>query len=73
MELPKFNKTLDEVKTIEDKWYYFLKHVTESNHIIADLVDNTDIKEAYEVLDRYLWSEEELRYYENVMKKTLVG
>ena len=67
VELPKFTKSLKELKSIEDKWYYFLKHADESNDIDEILADHPEIKEAYDVLDRYHWSEEELHYYEKLM------
>jgi predicted transposase/invertase (TIGR01784 family) len=67
IELPKFIKTIDELISIEDKWYYFLKHADESNDINEILAKHPEIKEAYSVLDRYHWTEEELQYYEKLM------
>lgn len=66
VELPKFNKTIDELETLEEKWYYFLKHADERNDIYAILDENPAIKEAYQVLDRYHWTEDELLWYEKV-------
>ena len=31
IELPKFNKTIDQLKTMEDKWCYFFKHAATTN------------------------------------------
>ena len=67
VELPKFIKTIDQVRTIEDKWYYFLKHADESNEISEVLSQHPEIKEAYDVLDRYHWTEEELQYYDKLI------
>jgi predicted transposase/invertase (TIGR01784 family) len=67
VELPKFNKTLDELSSIEDQWYYFLKHATESNDINEKLAKHPEIKEAYSALDRYYWTEDELKHYENLI------
>lgn len=67
VELPKFTKTLKKLKSIEDKWYYFLKHADESNDIDEILADHPEIKEAYSVLDRFHWTEEELQYYEKLI------
>jgi predicted transposase/invertase (TIGR01784 family) len=68
VELPKFSKTLDELQTIEDKWYYFLKHADESSNIAEILAHHPEIKEAYELLDRYYWNEAELHWYDkNIM------
>lgn len=49
VKLPKFKKTPSELKTIEEKWYYFLKHADES-HEVKELVENTEIKEAKECI-----------------------
>ena len=66
VELPKFNKKADELKTLEEKWYYFLKHAEESPNIHAALAANPEIKAAYEVLERTHWSEKELLLYDKI-------
>ena len=66
VELPKFTKNLDQLETIEDRWYYFLKHADESKDIEQVLSHHPEIKEAYEILDSYHWSEEELRWYDKI-------
>jgi flagellar biosynthesis/type III secretory pathway protein FliH len=70
VELPKFTKTLEELKTIEDRWYYFLKHADESKDIEAVLSNHPEIKAAYEILDRYHWTEGELQWYEKLIMNT---
>jgi predicted transposase/invertase (TIGR01784 family) len=70
VELPKFNKTLKNLTTIEDRWYYFLKHADESNDINEILSQHPEIKEAYQVLDRYHWTEDELQWYEKLIMNT---
>lgn len=67
VELPKFNKGLKDLRTIEDKWYYFLKHADESDNIEEIIANHPEIKEAYDVLDRFHWSEEELQRYEKMI------
>lgn len=67
VELPKFNKGLKDLRTIEDKWYYFLKHADESDNIEEIIANHQEIKEAYDVLDRFHWSEEELQRYEKMV------
>ncbi len=64
VELPKFIKPLEQLETIEDKWYYFLKHADESRNIAEVLAHHPEIKEAYAILDRYHWTENELQWYE---------
>src|SRR5690606_17666823 len=67
VELPKFNKGLKDLRTIEDKWYYFLKHADESDNIEEIIATHPEIKEAYDVLDRFHWSEDELQRYEKMI------
>ena len=67
VELPKFTKTLEQLTSIEDKWYYFLKHADESDDIDEVLANHPEIKEAYEVLDRHHWNEAELQYYDKLI------
>jgi predicted transposase/invertase (TIGR01784 family) len=66
VELPKFKKSPSELETVEDKWYYFLKHAEESNSIEAALATDPEIKEAYEVLERFSWTEQELEAYDRI-------
>ena len=70
VELPKFTKPLKQLKTIEDKWYYFLKHADESPNIAEVLAHHPEIKEAYDILDRYHWTENELQWYEKLIMNT---
>ena len=67
VELPKFKKKLKDLKTIEDKWYYFIKHADESSNIEEVIANHPEIKEAYEVLDRFHWTEGELQRYEKMI------
>jgi predicted transposase/invertase (TIGR01784 family) len=67
VELPKFIKSLEDLQTIEDNWYYFLKHADESKDIEKILSHHPEIKEAYEILDRYHWTESELQCYEKLI------
>ena len=45
VELPKFTKEIHELETLEDKWYYFLKHAEESTEIDASLASSAEIKD----------------------------
>lgn len=67
VELPKFTKKENELKTIEDQWYYFFKHAVDSNHVIHALATNGEILDAYDIVERFGWTEQELRYYDNNM------
>lgn len=68
VELPKFNKKLNEIETIEEKWYYFLKHSNDAS-VEEILKQHPQIAEAYEILERHHWTEDELRWYSGFEKK----
>lgn len=70
IELPKFTKTIDQLRTLEEQWYYFLKHADENNNISEILARHPEIKEAYEVLDRHNWTENEIQWYEKLIMNT---
>jgi predicted transposase/invertase (TIGR01784 family) len=73
MELEKFNKKIDELETIAEKWAYFFKHAHQSTleemeHLIGkDII----IKKAFQAIDQASWTEEELRTYEKLVKNEL--
>lgn len=74
IELPKFHKKAHELKTIIDKWVYFFKHAEETSEKDLHKVTGSDqiIERAYEELDRYGWSQEELRTYDHLdMEETV--
>ncbi|MCB1108210.1 MAG: Rpn family recombination-promoting nuclease/putative transposase, partial [Chlamydiia bacterium] len=56
VELPKFTKTINQLESLEDQWYYFLKHAQDDKTIGEILTANPDIKEAYDIVDRIHWS-----------------
>ena len=66
LELAKFNKTIDELKTIQEKWMYFFKNAEETTTEDLEKIVGKDLvfKEAYIALDRFSWDEEELRTYD---------
>jgi predicted transposase/invertase (TIGR01784 family) len=70
VELPKFNKNIEELSNVMDKWSYFFKHAAEtSEKDLEKIVGQDDIIErAYEELNRFSWNEEELFTYEQAEK-----
>jgi predicted transposase/invertase (TIGR01784 family) len=58
IELPKFKKSLEECKDIEDKWLYFIKH-SEDLSVIPKNCEN-EIKDAYEIANTANFSLDEL-------------
>lgn len=71
LELTKFNKDKHELKTIIDKWSYFFKNAKETSEkdLSAVIGQDSIIQRAYEELNQFSWSEEELRSYEAVIKR----
>ena len=71
LELPKFEKNADELETMIEKWAYFFKHAQESTEKEVDVIfkDDIAIKSAYEALNRFNWSIEEMRTYNSVDMK----
>ncbi|WP_341788624.1 MULTISPECIES: Rpn family recombination-promoting nuclease/putative transposase [unclassified Rickettsia] len=70
LELEKFNKELNQLENLQEKWAYFFKHAHESTleemeHLIGqDLI----MKKAFYALDQASWSEEDLNTYEKMVK-----
>ena len=71
VELPKFHKGMDELTTLVDKWAYFFKHAEETREEELEKIIGRDevIEKAYQELNRYSWSEEELNTYEQEEKR----
>jgi predicted transposase/invertase (TIGR01784 family) len=70
IELPKFNKSIEALSNVMDKWSYFFKHAAEtSEKDLEKLVGQDDIIErAYEELNRFSWNQEELLTYDQSEK-----
>lgn len=63
IELPKFNKELHELKTLTEKWVYFIKNA-ESLEVVPDNINDEGLKSAYEEANVQTWTQEELDAYE---------
>ncbi len=73
LELAKFNKTKQELTTIIDKWSFFFKNAKEtSEKDLPEVIGNDAIiQRAYEELNQFSWSKEELVAYEAVIKREM--
>jgi predicted transposase/invertase (TIGR01784 family) len=70
LELPKFNKDIDHLSNMTEKWAYFFKHA-ESTSLddMLKLIENDEIMEkAYKQLDRLAWNDAELLTYDQAEK-----
>ncbi|MBF0343065.1 MAG: Rpn family recombination-promoting nuclease/putative transposase [Nitrospirae bacterium] len=63
IELPKFQKTEEELASVVDKWVHFIKNA-DSLHMIPRCADFTEIREAYGIANKVTWSKEETEIYD---------
>ncbi|MGL5626183.1 MAG: Rpn family recombination-promoting nuclease/putative transposase [Candidatus Rhabdochlamydia sp.] len=70
IELPKFNKSKEDLSSIEEKWCYFFKHAHETTEAELQRVigNDTIIHRAYTALDQFNWTENELAAYDALKK-----
>jgi predicted transposase/invertase (TIGR01784 family) len=70
LELPKFQKNIEELDTIVDKWMYFFKHAEETSEQDLHKIIGHDliIERAYDELNRFSWNEVELLTYDQAEK-----
>jgi predicted transposase/invertase (TIGR01784 family) len=64
VELPKFTKSLEELRDIKDKWIYFVKNAGTMSMIPRELQEPKELREAFEVANQMKWSKEELDAYD---------
>ena len=71
LELPKFNKGIDELSNRVEKWAYFFKYAIDTSEQDLARIAGSDevIERAYEELNRFSWSEVELNTYEDEQKR----
>jgi hypothetical protein len=60
VELPKFNKTLEELTTITDKWLYFLRKAPDLEVVPESMLIVPEIEKAFTIADRVNLSLEEI-------------
>ncbi|MGL4539514.1 MAG: Rpn family recombination-promoting nuclease/putative transposase [Candidatus Rhabdochlamydia sp.] len=70
IELPKFNKSKENLSSLEEKWCYFFKHAHETTEAELQKVIGKDaiIHRAYTALDQFYWTKKELAAYEALKK-----
>jgi predicted transposase/invertase (TIGR01784 family) len=64
IELPKFTKKLDELKTILDKWIYFLQNAQDLTVIPQPYKEIEEFNEAFSIATQTTWDSKELEVYE---------
>jgi predicted transposase/invertase (TIGR01784 family) len=72
IELPKFKKTnISELSTILEKWCFFFKNAAKTSEEDLEKLIGSDlvIKQAYDALSQFNWSEPELIAYDQEIKR----
>ena len=64
IELRKFDLKESNLKTLTEKWVYFIKNAKKLD-IIPSNVDDEGLREAYKDADKHSWKKEELIAYDN--------
>ena len=64
IELPKFTKSLEELRSIVEKWIYFFQHADDLAVIPTPLSDPRELVEAFEILEQHTWTRDELDIYD---------
>ena len=63
IELPKFKLELHELKTLIEKWVYFIKNA-ENLEVVPENTNDEGLKSAYEEANVQTWTQDELDAYE---------
>lgn len=74
LELPKFKiKDIDKLSNVLEKWCYFFKYADETSEEDLQKIIGSDlvIKRAYDELNQFNWTEEELNNYDRELKRIL--
>jgi len=66
IELPKFNKELEELNSILDKWIYFIKNASNLTMVPKEFKDIKVFKEAFDIAMQTAWTPRELEVYEYI-------
>ncbi|CAB4375572.1 unnamed protein product [Rhizophagus irregularis] len=69
IELPKFDKCNEQLKTPEDYWIYLLKEAGNKNELPKNAPN--EIQVAYKILKIYNWNLADVKNYENTMMAIL--
>ena len=69
IELKKFNKELDELQTILEKWIYFIKNANNLTIIPSQFYDIVEFKEAFDIATQTTWDKKEMEVYEYMALK----
>ena len=71
IELPKFKKKLNELKTITDKWVYFIKNARKMDMIPKEFENIEEFQEAFKIANQYNWNKDEMEVYDYMILKEI--
>jgi predicted transposase/invertase (TIGR01784 family) len=63
IELPKFSLERKDLKTLVEKWVFFIKEA-ENLEVIPEEIDDPGLRSAFEQANIQMWSQEELEAYD---------
>lgn len=66
IELPKFNKELNQLSTILDKWIYFIQNASDLSIIPKEYEDIQEFQDAFKIATQTTWDKKELEVYEYI-------
>jgi predicted transposase/invertase (TIGR01784 family) len=69
IELPKFDKKLENLSSILDKWLYFIKHAQDLTVVPEQYKSIQDFTEAFDIATQTAWNTKELEVYEYISLK----
>ena len=69
IELPKFNKELNQLESLLDKWIYFLKNAANLTMIPNEYKNITEFKDAFEIVTQTTWDTKEIEVYDYISLK----
>lgn len=65
VELPKFEKSLEELIDVKEKWIYFVKNAGNMTVVPKELEKPKEIREAFEIANQMSWTKDELDAYDS--------
>ncbi len=68
IELPKFNKKENELKSIIEQWIYFIKNA-ENLAVVPTSIKDKGLKSAYDIANKYTWEQKELDIYDYILMR----
>ncbi len=71
IELKKFNKQLQELNSVIDKWLFFLKNAKKLDMIPAEFETKPEFKEAFLIANSFGWTKTEIEIYDYMKLKEM--